>query len=95
MSKTVEPVVLVETTIQVARIVAAPQCKARINRLLTSATTRYVTTGYVLMEYQRSLIADFAHVHHAFHQARTMGEALRQVFRGRRTFRARSLVRCG
>jgi len=95
MSRIVERIVLVETTVQVARIVAAPQRKAQINQLLTSATVRYVTTGYVLMEYQRSLAADFVHVHRAFHRARTMGEALRQVFRGRRAFRARSLARCG
>lgn len=46
------------------------------------------------MEYQRSLIADFAHVHRQFVRAKTLQEALAWIVSGRHSFRTRSLARC-
>lgn len=95
MSKPAKPRVFVETSIQIARVLAEKAARERIEQGLNQSGIEYMTSDYVFMEYQRSLIADFAHVHWAFQQARTLGEALRLVFSGSRGYRARSLVRCG
>ncbi len=91
----VKPFVFVDTSIQIARVLVEPKQRDTIEQHLQQADRSFVTCHYVYMEYQRSLIADFAHVHRAFRQAKTMGEAMRLVFSGARGFRARSLVRCG
>lgn len=95
MSMPAKQRVFVETSIQIARVLAEPRQRERIEQQLQRTEYEFVTSQYVFMEYQRSLIADFAYVQRAFRQAKTMGEAMRLVFRGTRGFRPRSLVRCG
>lgn len=90
-----KPGVFVETRTQIAHILAEPKQRAAIEQHLQQSGNEFITSHYVFMEYQRSLIADFAHVHWAFRQARSMGEAMRLVFSGARSFRTRSLIRCG
>lgn len=87
--------VFVETSIQIARVLAEPKQQEVIAVQLQQADHEFVTSHYVFMEYQRSLIADFASVHRAFQQAKSMGAAIRSVFSDARSFRSRSLVRCG
>lgn len=87
--------IFVETSIQIARVLAEPAQRAAIEQQLKQTNVAFVTASYVYMEYQRSLIADFAHVHRSFRQARTLSEAMRFVFTGTRGFRPRSLLRCG
>lgn len=95
MSMPAKQQVFIETSIQIARVLAEPKQRDRIEQQLQRTEYEFVTSQYVFMEYQRSLIADFAYVQRAFRQAKTMGEAMRFVFTGARGFRTRSLVRCG
>lgn len=95
MSKPAKPRVFIETSIQIARILTEKHTREGIEKAVSQPDIEFVTNHYVFMEYQRSLIADFAYVHWAFQQAQTPGAALRLVFGGSRSYRARSLMRCG
>jgi len=71
-----KPRIFVETSLQIARVLAEPRQRDLIEGHLQRADHQFITSRYVFMEYQRSLIADFAYVHRAFQQAKTMGEAI-------------------
>ena len=87
--------VFVETSIQVARLLGTQNQRTSIEQTLQQSQFNFVTSHYVYMEYQRTVISDFAHVHQSFQRAKTMGEAMQLIFSGSRSFRPRSLVRCG
>src|SRR6478672_5641655 len=95
MSTPAKAVVLVETSVQIARVLGEKHQVAQIEQTLRRPDLTFVSSHYVYMEYQRSLVADFAYVHQAFRRAHSLGEAMRLVFSGPRTFRPRSLTRCG
>ena len=83
-----------DTSIQIQRILGPLAVSDAIDRRLARSDATAVTGRYVLMEYQRSLVADFAHVQRQFVTARTLREALAWIISGRRAFRPRSLARC-
>jgi hypothetical protein len=95
MSKPSEAAIFIESSIQIARLLAEKAQATAIEQTLITSDAPIITSDYVWMEYQRALIADFAHVHQAFQRARTMREAMRLVVSGCRRFRPRSLTRCG
>lgn len=90
-----KPVVLVETSVQIARVLAEKQQIEQIEQTLRRTDLTFVSSHYIYMEYQRTLVADFAYVHQAFRRAQSLGEAMRLIFAGPRTYRPRSLTRCG
>jgi len=57
-----KPQVFLDTSIQVTRILAHPERRQQIEKTLADNIQAY-TSHYVLMEFQRTVIADFAHVH--------------------------------
>ncbi len=88
------PRLFLDTSIQIQRILGPLAASSAIDRHLARRDVTAVTSRYVLMEYQRSLVADFAHVQRQFVTARTPREALAWIVSGRRAFRPRSLARC-
>jgi|688.fasta_scaffold165029_2 hypothetical protein len=90
-----KPIVFVETSVQIARVLGEKSQVAQIEQTLRRADCTFVSSHYVYMEYQRTLVSDFAYVHNAFRRAHSLGEAMRLIFAGPRTFRPRSLTRCG
>ncbi|MFN8485936.1 MAG: hypothetical protein U0350_00010 [Caldilineaceae bacterium] len=65
-----------------------------LNAQLAAPTIRPVTSAYVWMEYQRTVVADFAHVHRLMLQYSDWGGLLGHILDGERAFRPRSAVRC-
>jgi hypothetical protein len=84
----------VDTSIQIQRILGSLAQRVAINRQLTRSDVSAVISQYVWMEYQRSLVADFAHVQRQFVAAGTLRDALAWIASGRYSFRSRSLARC-
>ncbi len=82
------PSLFLDTSIQIQRILA-PSVPA-----IGAVNRNAITSSYVLMEYQRSLVADFAHVQRQFIAASTLREALTWIVSGGHSFRPRSLARC-
>lgn len=94
MSTKVEskPQVFVDTSVQIARILGATTKRQTIEQILEQEV-QACTAAYVYMEYQRALIADFAHVHRVLQQTGNWGDAIATVASGTRLFRPRALVR--
>ncbi len=89
------PQVFVETSVQIAKLLGTKEERTFIDQVLQQPEIDFITSHYVYMEYQRAIISDFAHVHRSFRQAKTMGEAMQLIFSGSRSYRPRSLARCG
>ena len=88
------PRLFLDTSIQIQRILGPLATSDAIDRRLARNDVTAVTGHYVLMEYRRSLVADFAHVQRQFVTAKTLRDALAWIVSGRRAFRPRSLARC-
>jgi hypothetical protein len=88
------PTLLLDTTIQIQRILGPLTSQVAIDRQLVRTDVAALTSRYVWMEYQRSLIADFAHVQRQFARANTLRDTLAWIVSERRSFRSRSLARC-
>ena len=84
------PRLFLDTSIQIQRILGPLAASDAIDRRLARSDVTAVTGHYVLMEYRRSLVADFAHVQRQFVTARTLRDALAWIVSGRRAFRPRS-----
>ena len=86
--------VFVETSVQIQRILASSEQRKQIREELASPTVLGVSSHYVWMEYQRTLIADYAHVHDVMGNYMDWGSAFGHILDGQRAFRPRSAVRC-
>jgi len=84
--------VFLDTSVQITRVLGTVAKRQRIDDLLANEIVA-CTTAYVYMEYQRTLIADFAHVHRVLQQKGNWGDAIAEVGSGARLFRPRALVR--
>ncbi len=87
-----KPSVFLDNTIQVARVLGDPAKRQHLNQILTNQIEA-VTSAYVFMEFQRSVIDDFAHVHARLAQTRDWGETVATISTGRRSFRPRAVQR--
>lgn len=86
--------VFVETSVQIQRVLAPPGYREQIRQELASSTMVAVSSHYVWMEYQRTIIADHAHVHDIMGNHTDWGSLFGHVLDGQRAFRPRSAVRC-
>lgn len=87
-------VVFLDTSVQIQRTLSdLPEAEA-INALLAASSIQFVTSAYVWMEYQRSVVADFAHVYQLMVRYEDWGALFAHVLDGERAFRPRSAVRC-
>lgn len=87
------PLLFLDTSVQIQRIVGAAAVRAGIQRRLTTPMVTAVTCRYVLMEYQRALIADFARVHRYCLASGSLREVLTWIASGPQSYRTRSLAR--
>jgi len=81
------PRIFIDTSIQIQRILGTLDAVQAIENHLTQDNITAITCEYVLMEYQRSLVADFVHVQQQFSTASNFREALVQVTSGRYAFK--------
>ena len=86
--------VFLDTSIQIRRTLAALEEVSRIELQLTLPTIQAVTSTYVWMEYQRTVIADYACVQQLMGLYDNWGALFRHLLDGSRAFRPRSAVRC-
>jgi hypothetical protein len=87
-------VVFVETSIQVQRTLASRTQRVHLERIFTNSSILPVTSAYVWMEYQRSVVADYAHVHRVMGKHTDWGALFEHILDGERAFQPRSAVRC-
>jgi hypothetical protein len=92
MKAEVKPRVFLDTSVQITRVLGTVAKRQRIDHVLANEIVA-CTTAYVYMEYQRTLVADFAHVHRVLQQQGNWGDAIAEVASGARLFRPRALVR--
>ncbi len=88
----ITPQLFLDNTIQVTRLLGPSTRRRMFNQILTQVPQAY-TTSYVWMEYQRTVVSDFAHVHHILSTESEWGTAVARIATGQRLFRPRSLVR--
>ncbi len=86
--------VFIETSVQIQRLLAPPAQKAKLEKALTASAIMPVTSAYVWMEYQRTVIADYAHVHSVMGRYTGWGALFEHILDGERAFRPRSAARC-
>lgn len=86
------PRVFLDTSVQVTRILGDAKKRHQIERIV-EYEIEACTTAYVYMEYQRTVMADFAHVYRILQQTGNWGDAIANVASGARLFRPRALAR--
>lgn len=91
---TTEQIVFLDTSIQIQRTLSDPAQFNPIEEAISKSITQSVSSPYVWMEYQRTVVADFAYVHQLMLHYDDWGSLFRHVLDGNRSFRPRSAVRC-
>lgn len=93
MSQT-HQVVFLETSIQVQRAFATMEQRARLTDIFAAQSIQWISSTYVWMEYQRTVVADYAHVHRVMGQYSDWASLFEHLLDGSRAFRPRSAGRC-
>ncbi len=83
--------IFLETSLQVQRSLTS---SSHLNTTNAQVDRTYVTTSYVWMEFQRTVVADYVHVHHLAHKYTDWPSLLIHLLEGQRAFRPRAAVRC-
>jgi len=86
--------VFLDTSVQVYRALADREQFVNIESQLISSDFNAITSQYVWMEYQRTVVADYAHIHRLMTEYNGWSELLRHLLDGSRSFRPRTAVRC-
>ncbi|MCE7983491.1 MAG: hypothetical protein DYG89_20150 [Caldilinea sp. CFX5] len=86
--------VFLDTSVQIQRTLDDSPQSEQLNALLHTPTIQPITSSYVWMEYQRAVVADFAHVYQVMLRYQDWGGLFAHVLDGERAFRPRSAVRC-
>lgn len=89
-----EQPVFVETSVQVQRILAGGTTQAQLEAALAAQAPNAFTANYVWMEFQRSVVADFAYVQRLMFHHHRWGDLFSHLLEGSRSFQPRSAVRC-
>lgn len=88
------PAIFLETSLQIHRVLAnRPEQSVLETQLYQLAPTLW-TSSYVFMEYQRTLIADYAHVQKLMQSHNHWGEVMIHLLDGQRAFRPQTATRC-
>lgn len=89
-----EQLIFVETSIQIQRILADISQQGLLQQRMQSLAPRLCTTNYVWMEFQRTVVADLAHIRQLMSVYQSWSRLIRHLLTGQRAFRSRSAVRC-
>lgn len=88
------PLVLLDTSLQIERLMGAAIHRRAIEEQLATAAYHFVTSNYVFMEFQRSLLADYVRVYNTLRQYPVWEEAAYALRSGPLAYRSRALGRC-
>ncbi len=86
--------IFLETSIQIRRILGERIEQDRIEGELRKLAPNVFTSAYVWMEFQRTLLADYAHIQRLMLNYNSWGKVMTHLLTGRRGFQPRSGVRC-
>lgn len=89
-----KPLVLLDTSLQIERLMGAAPKRRAIEEHLRTADCHFVTSAYVYMEFQRSLLADYVRVYNTLRQHSVWEEAAYALRSGPLAYRPRALGRC-
>ena len=88
-----KPLVLVETSIQIDRLIGSTTAQTAIEAHLATAPYRFVSSPYILMEFQRVVLADYVRVYHAILERKNWNDAAHALRSGSLSYRPRALGR--
>lgn len=86
--------IFVETSIQIQRVLAEASTQGSLQQKFQTLAPRLYTTNYVWMEFQRTVVADLAHIRQLMSAHQHWSGLLRYLLTGQRAFRTRSAIRC-
>lgn len=86
--------VLLDTSIQIERLIGSATQQAEIEEHLAVAGFRFVSSHYVYMEFQRAVLADYIRIYNAIHQTKTWNDTAQALRSQALAYRPRSLGRC-
>lgn len=81
-----QQIVFLDTSIQIARIIPSPLSVTTIEAHLANPSIAPVTSSYVWMEYQRTVIADYAHVYNVMGRYAKWGDLFAHILMARMAF---------
>ncbi len=84
--------IFLDNTIQIERIIV-PSRRAIIQPHLTAEGTSVISSTYLLMEYRRTVVADFIAVHNLVKSYKQLGAAVAHLSSGRARFSKRMIER--
>lgn len=87
-------VVLLDTSLQIERLIGTLAQQEAIEAHLTLTPHRFVSTPYVFMEFQRAVLADYVRVYHALQQHKNWSDTAYTLRSGPLAYRPRALGRC-
>jgi len=88
-----ETTVFVDTSIQIERILGRKKRKIEIEQHLANDSIHFVSSQYVFMEYQRSVIADHVYIYKVMQEHDDWQEIVAELQVGTRRYRPRALAR--
>ncbi|MEM7534247.1 MAG: hypothetical protein AAF639_18850 [Chloroflexota bacterium] len=86
--------IFLETSMQIERTLTMGPESSKIESIIESSKHQFISSNYVWMEYQRSFVSDYAHIHRVMGQQKGWAEFFWHLLEGPRAFRPRSAVRC-
>lgn len=88
------PAIFLETSLQIHRVLANRPEQRSLETQIYQLAPALWTSAYVFMEYQRTLLADYAHVHKLMLIHHSWGEVMMHLLTGQRAFRPQTATRC-
>lgn len=88
------PSIFLDTSIQIERLIGSGPHKVAIERQLSTPTFGAMTSHYVLMEFQRAVVADYVHVYNQILRHKTWDAIAQGLRSGAVAHRPRALGRC-
>ncbi len=86
--------IFVETSVQIQRVLAPRAKQNQVEGQIASLAPSLCTSHYVWMEFQRTVLSDYAHIHRLMLQYGGWGDVMVHLLSGQRAFRSRSATRC-
>ncbi|MFN8487214.1 MAG: hypothetical protein U0350_06450 [Caldilineaceae bacterium] len=86
--------IFLETSVQTYRIVAERNAQEQVEKQFRTLAPNLFTSHYVWMEYQRTVVADYAHIHQLMVTHRNWGKVIAHLLAGQRSFRPQAALRC-
>jgi hypothetical protein len=86
--------IFLETSVQINRLLGSEEKQRKIVSILSQPNIQAVTTSYVLMEFQRTVWADYVKLYNLLHQHREWDAVAQSLRTGTSAYRPRVLGRC-